>query len=66
MFLFPLGQVPKNHDILREAYSLCYRLPVLNTDRFKEDFFNVSNLFFGCKTEVFCFQKYLKKSRSIL
>lgn len=37
------GQVPKNHDILREAYSLCYRLPVLNTDRFKEDFFNQCN-----------------------
>ena len=38
------GEIPKNHDILREAYSLCYRLPVLNTDKFKEDFFNVSIL----------------------
>lgn len=37
------GEVPKNHDILRETYSLCYRLPVLNTDRFKEDFFNQCN-----------------------
>ncbi|XP_069103700.1 COP9 signalosome complex subunit 6-like [Argopecten irradians] len=37
------GEVPKNHDILREAYSLCYRLPVLNTDRFKADFYNQCN-----------------------
>lgn len=37
------GEVPKNHDILREAYSLCYRLPVLNTPKFKEDFYNVSH-----------------------
>lgn len=39
-----LGEIPKNHDILREAYSLCYRLPVLNTPQFKEDFYNVSKL----------------------
>lgn len=37
------GEIPKNLDILREAYSLCYRLPVLNTDKFKEDFFNQCN-----------------------
>ncbi|XP_062600041.1 COP9 signalosome complex subunit 6-like, partial [Saccostrea cucullata] len=37
------GEVPKNHDILREAYSLCYRLPVLNTPKFKEDFYNQCN-----------------------
>lgn len=44
---FITGEVPKNHDILRETYSLCYRLPVLNTDRFKEDFFNVSKTTFS-------------------
>lgn len=37
------GKIPKNQDILREAYSLCYRLPVLNTDKFKDDFFNQCN-----------------------
>ncbi|WAR22181.1 CSN6-like protein [Mya arenaria] len=37
------GTLPKNQDILREAYSLCYRLPVLNSDKFKEDFFNQCN-----------------------
>ncbi|XP_053404480.1 COP9 signalosome complex subunit 6-like isoform X2 [Mercenaria mercenaria] len=37
------GEIPKNLDILREAYSLCYRLPVLNTDKFKEDFFTQCN-----------------------
>ncbi|XP_064614826.1 COP9 signalosome complex subunit 6-like [Liolophura sinensis] len=37
------GELPKNPDILREAYSLCYRLPVLNTNKFKEDFYNQCN-----------------------
>ena len=37
------GKVPRNHEILREAYSLCHRLPVLNTPRFREEFYNVSN-----------------------
>lgn len=37
------GQIPKNHEVLREAYSLCHRLPVLHTDRFHEDFFNQCN-----------------------
>ncbi|XP_050389077.1 COP9 signalosome complex subunit 6 [Patella vulgata] len=37
------GKIPKNHDVLREAYSLCYRLPVLNTHTFKEDFYNQCN-----------------------
>ena len=36
------GKLPKNHEILREAYSLCHRLPVLNTERFKDEFYNVS------------------------
>ncbi|KAK7489284.1 hypothetical protein BaRGS_00019392 [Batillaria attramentaria] len=34
------GEIPKNHDVLREAYSLCYRLPVLSTLNFKEDYYN--------------------------
>lgn len=37
------GEEEKNHEVLREAYSLCHRLPVLNTDRFKEDFYNQCN-----------------------
>lgn len=37
------GQIPKNHDILREAYSLCHRLPVLNTERFRDEFYNQCN-----------------------
>jgi len=37
------GEVEKNHEILREAYSLCHRLPVLNTSRFKEEFYNQCN-----------------------
>lgn len=37
------GQVPKNHEILREAHSLCHRLPVMNTSRFKEEFYNQCN-----------------------
>lgn len=37
------GQIPKNHDILREAYSLCHRLPVFQSTRFRQDFYNQSN-----------------------
>ncbi|PVD19165.1 hypothetical protein C0Q70_21730 [Pomacea canaliculata] len=36
------GEVPKDHDVLREVYSLCYRLPVLSTLRFKEDYYNIT------------------------
>lgn len=38
----PLGEVPFNHEILREAYALCHCLPVLSTDKFKTDFYDVS------------------------
>ena len=44
MFDCSPGEVEKNHDVLREAYGLCYRLPVLSTLRFKEDYYNVSGL----------------------
>ena len=37
------GEVPGNLEILREAYSLCHRLPVLNTARFKSEFYNQCN-----------------------
>ncbi len=36
------GEVPFNHEILREANALCHRLPVLNTFKFKTDFYDVS------------------------
>lgn len=38
----PSGEVPFNHEILREAYALCHCLPVLSTDKFKTDFYDVS------------------------
>ncbi|XP_064409103.1 COP9 signalosome complex subunit 6 isoform X3 [Latimeria chalumnae] len=37
------GEVPFNHEILREAYALCHRLPVLSTDKFKTDFYDQCN-----------------------
>lgn len=37
------GQLPKNHEILREAYSLCHRLPVMQSSRFRQDFYNQCN-----------------------
>lgn len=40
--LVPSGEVPFNHEILREAYALCHCLPVLSTDKFKTDFYDVS------------------------
>lgn len=36
------GKLPINHEVLREAHSLSHRLPVLQTDRFTTDFYNVS------------------------
>ena len=38
------GEVPFNHEILREANALCHRLPVLSTIKFKTDFYDVSTL----------------------
>jgi COP9 signalosome complex subunit 6 len=37
------GKLPKNHEILREAYSLCHRLPVMNTPKFREEFYSQCN-----------------------
>ncbi|KAL3282243.1 hypothetical protein HHI36_005437 [Cryptolaemus montrouzieri] len=37
------GQLPRNHEILREAYSLCHRLPVMQSSRFRQDFYNQCN-----------------------
>ncbi|KAF1566663.1 COP9 signalosome complex subunit 6, partial [Eudyptes schlegeli] len=39
----PAGEVPFNHEILREAYALCHCLPVLSTDKFKTDFYDQCN-----------------------
>lgn len=40
------GKVAANHEILREAYSLCHRLPVISNETFKEEYFNVSSRVF--------------------
>ncbi|XP_015929153.1 COP9 signalosome complex subunit 6 [Parasteatoda tepidariorum] len=37
------GRAAPNHEILREAYSLCHRLPVVSSDFFKEEYFNQCN-----------------------
>lgn len=42
MDFFHLGEVPCNHEIMRDALSLIQRLPVMKTDIFREDFYNVS------------------------
>lgn len=42
MFCGHVGEVPFNHEILREANALCHRLPVLSTLKFKTDFYDVS------------------------
>jgi len=38
------GGLPKNHEVLREAYSLCHRLPVMNTPKFREEFYSVRTM----------------------
>ncbi|XP_037089310.1 COP9 signalosome complex subunit 6-like [Pollicipes pollicipes] len=37
------GQVPVNYDILREAYSISHRLPVLESSQFTQDLFTQMN-----------------------
>ncbi|XP_068687242.1 COP9 signalosome complex subunit 6-like [Montipora capricornis] len=37
------GEIPCNHEIMRDALSLIQRLPVMKTDLFKEDFYNQCN-----------------------
>ncbi len=32
-----------NHEILRDTYNLCHRLPVISSDKFSEDFYNQCN-----------------------
>lgn len=39
--------MPFNHEILREACALCHCLPVLSTDKFKTDFYDVSGGHWG-------------------
>ena len=45
-FSFPLlifvGEVPCNHEIMRDTLSMCQRLPVMKTAQFREDFYDVS------------------------
>lgn len=36
------GEVPKSHEVLREAKSLTHRLPVLNSEMFQEEYYTVS------------------------
>jgi len=35
--------IPWNHDILREAYNLSHRLPVVSSSMFKDEFYNQCN-----------------------
>ncbi|XP_067014189.1 COP9 signalosome complex subunit 6 [Anabrus simplex] len=37
------GHLPHCHEVLREAYSLSHRLPVLHGPRFRQDFYNQCN-----------------------
>lgn len=46
------GEVPFNHEILREANALCHRLPVLSTSKFKTDFYDVSKLCVSFRHQV--------------
>ena len=46
------GEVPCNHEIMRDALSLIQRLPVMKTDLFREDFYNVRD--FIERFSLFC------------
>lgn len=38
------GKLAPNHEILREAYSLSHRLPVVQNPTFREEFYTVINI----------------------
>lgn len=35
------GELPPRQDVLRDAYSLSHHLPVIDSERFRADFYNV-------------------------
>lgn len=37
------GVIPWNHEVMREAYNMCHRLPVVDTSKFTDEFFNQCN-----------------------
>lgn len=37
------GKLPRSHEVLRDAYSLSHRLPVIQSPRFHGDFYNQCN-----------------------
>lgn len=36
-------KIPINHEILREVFNLCHRLPIISSEGFNEEFFVQSN-----------------------
>lgn len=37
------GTLPPSHEVMRDAFGLCHRLPVLHTRNFQADFYNQCN-----------------------
>lgn len=37
------GKIPVNHEVLREIFNLCHRMPIISSDGFNEEFFVQSN-----------------------
>ena len=51
------GELKGNHEVLRAACSLGHRLPVLNSPKFKADFYNVSLIDVYCIKHI-CIQNF--------
>lgn len=52
------GKLQPNSEILREAYSLAQRLPVIQTSTFREEYYTVNFIFFSFFVEMaLTFQK---------
>ena len=53
IYCYTLGELPKDHQVLREINSLCHQLPAIDTLQFREDFHMVSLewlfLFYGIR-----------------
>lgn len=42
LYLCCLGELPMNHEILRDVSCLCSKLPVLDSSKFESEFYSVS------------------------
>lgn len=43
------GTLPRNEEVFRDVATLCHRLPVMDSERFKDEFQNVRIVSYFCE-----------------